>query len=370
MVAESLESRVRRRLARVLLHEPATAFDAAALGAQVALARADLPGAYLRARGRVGRAVRRLRGREGEPAASPPLDAAAEHVGGASTMDGLPIIFLHRGNSAYLRYSLGQARRSNPRSAVVLLGDETNGGYEGVEHVHHRAFYTRAAELDRTYRHFSTNGLDYERFSFQRWLILDEFLAARGYEQCLYLDSDVLLFADVTEDRRRFADYDFTIAHDTGSVFFLNRRPALRELGDFILDIYRGRERYTYDRMVAHYVARRRNGLAGGSCDMTALGFFAEARYGRVGDVAVVRDGSVYDVAIGAEQGFLMRDGAKDLRWEGGIPYGTLASSGRAVRFNALHFQGTVGKQRIAHAFEQAGAAERAALPVNALSRR
>lgn len=277
--------------------------------------------------------------------------------GGATPAHGLPIVLMHRGNSDYLRYTIGQARRSNPTSPIYLLGDQQNDQYPEAIHLPYRTFYTRAAQLERAFRHFSTNGLEYTRFDFQRWLILDEFLHAQGHAACIYIDSDVLLFTDVTRDRERFADFDFAIAHITGSVFYLNRLAALRDLGDFILGIYTGKDRYHYDRMVAHYVTRHRNGLPGGACDMMALDYYHEAHYGRIGDVAAVRDGSVYDLAIGAEQGFVMQDGLKDLEWREGVPYGRLATSGHSVRFHSLHCQGKRGKAQIAPFYERAGAA-------------
>ena len=38
----------------------------------------------------------------------------------------LPIIFIHYNNSDYLKYSLGQARKSNPGSTIYFLGDQSN----------------------------------------------------------------------------------------------------------------------------------------------------------------------------------------------------------------------------------------------------
>jgi hypothetical protein len=304
----------------------------------------DLPGRYRRYRRALATLARAALGR---PRGAPILASVMQTQSRGTPMSGLPIVFMHQGDSAYLQYTLGQARRSSPSSPIYLLGDERNAHYSGVSHHSYRSFFTRAEEFAQHYRHFSTNGLDYERFSFQRWFILYEFLRSQGHEQCLHLDSDVMLFADATSEQARFADYDFSIAQMTGSVFFLNSLGALRELGDFMMDIYTRRDRYHYDRIVGHYVARRRNRLGGGACDMNALYFYREANYGRVGDVATVMDGSVYDLAISAPQGFIMKDGQKLLSWEAGRPYGTLERSGRRVRFNALHCQGKQGKEMI-----------------------
>jgi hypothetical protein len=258
--------------------------------------------------------------------------------------DGLPIVFMHRGNSDYLLHTFSQARLSNPRSPIYLLGDSTNDAYPWVTHEPFTNYYKQAQAFADVYRHFSTNEYIYTRFDFQRWLILAEFLRAKGYSQCLYLDSDVMLYTDVTRDIAKFAAYDFAMAHITGSVFFLNDLATLEDLGSFILNIYTRKDRYHYDRMVAHYLARQHNRLPGGACDMMALYYYRELHFGRVGEVAQVIDGSVYDLNIGEPQGFAMRDQIKDLTWVDGIPYGKHLRTGQTIRFNSLHFQGGRGK--------------------------
>jgi hypothetical protein len=258
--------------------------------------------------------------------------------------DGLPIVFMHRGNSDYLMHTLSQARLSNPNSPIYLLGDATNNTYPWVNHELYSSYFEQAAEFAKVYRHFSSNEFVYTRFDFQRWLILAEFLRAKGYPQCLYLDSDVMLYSDVTRDISKFAEYDFAMAHITGSVFFLNELATLEDLSRFILNIYTRKDRYHYNRMLAHYVARRDSQLPGGACDMMALYYYRELHFGRVGEVAQVIDGSVYDLNINESQGFEMQDQIKSLTWEDGIPYGKHLRSGQKVRFNSLHFQGGRGK--------------------------
>ena len=47
-----------------------------------------------------------------------------------------PIIFIHYGDSAYLKYTLRLAVKFNPDKEVILLGDNKNKKYEkiGVRH--------------------------------------------------------------------------------------------------------------------------------------------------------------------------------------------------------------------------------------------
>jgi hypothetical protein len=46
----------------------------------------------------------------------------------------LPIVIIHVNNSEYLSYSLAQAKKSNPESNIVLLGDSSNDCYKFIEH--------------------------------------------------------------------------------------------------------------------------------------------------------------------------------------------------------------------------------------------
>ena len=143
-------------------------------------------------------------------------------------MEALPIVFIHQTNSDYLKYSLRQAKASNPRSTVYLLGDATNATHDCVEHRQLADYSKESDYFKRIYRHYSTQNVDYELFCFQRWFILKEFLHAHNLQACLYLDTDTMLYADATADAAKFKQFDFTLCWNTvGCVFYLNRREGL-----------------------------------------------------------------------------------------------------------------------------------------------
>jgi hypothetical protein len=258
----------------------------------------------------------------------------------------LPIVFIHRGNSAYLKYSLSQAQATNPRSSIILLGDPSNDCYNFVVHREIDDFFRGASEFEKIYTHFSTLPPSFELICFQRWFILKDFLLANKINRCLYLDSDIMLYTDVTADSEKFAHFDFTLAHQiNGCTFFLNRVAALDEFCQFLMDVYNKKDSYVYDKLLAHYVVRKRHGLTGGVCDMTAFQLYAENHFGEIGEVAQIIDGSVYDPAITIlRPGFEMEGGIKKVVWRNGLPYGKHANTGREIRFNSLHFHGSTSK--------------------------
>lgn len=254
----------------------------------------------------------------------------------------LPIVFIHKHNAEHLKYSFAQAKKSNPGSTVFVLGDDSNNQYDGVEHHQFRDYFGGAARFEEIYKHYSTHPIDFELICFQRWFILREFLTANKIDQCVYLDSDVLLYADVTEDLKKFARFDFTLCWNTiGCVFFLNRMEGLENFCHFMMDIYSKKDAYHYDKMVSHFAARRKNQLPGGACDMTALQLYNEINFGQVGEASHVIDGSVYDPNVNMPHpGFEMENGIKKILWKGDHPYGRFGRTGEEVRFNSLHFNG------------------------------
>jgi hypothetical protein len=307
---------------------------------------------------RPGDVVRRLRTRLRNNGKSPDVIVSASRrellPRSRTSSSTLPIVFIHQANSDYLKYALAQAHKSNPQSAIYLVGDASTERHEFVEQHSMFDYFHGAARFAAIYKHYSTHPIGFELINFQRWFILREFLIANGLERCLYLDSDTMLYANVTEDSRKFKHFDFTLSHGMiGCTFFLNRFDALTEFCDFLVDIYAGKDKYAYDRLVAHFTARRMNGLPGGACDMTALQLYNELHFGEIGEVTQVIDGSVYDPAITSPvPGFEMQNGIKKLVWKDGIPYGTHVRTGEQVRFNSLHLQGQT-KHLMGHYYRQ-----------------
>jgi len=278
---------------------------------------------------------------------NPPNNSYSNAAQGRGARSFLPIIFIHQSNSDYLKYSLAQANSSNPNSTIYLLGDTSNNVYDFVDHRLFSDYFQGSAQFKTIYRHYSTHGFYTELFWFQRWFILREFLHANDIEQCLYLDSDTMLYADVTEDCKKFDQFDFTLCWNTiGCVFFLNRLEGLDAFCQFVVDIYSKKDKYHYDKMISHYAVRRRNHLNGGAGDMTALQLYSQVNFGRVGEASHIINGSFYDPDINMPHpGFEMDGGIKKVIWKDRQPYGRHLRTGEEIRFNSMHFQGAATKK-------------------------
>ncbi len=162
-------------------------------------------------------------------------------------MDPIPIIVVHCGRSPFLEMCLRQAHRTNPSSRVILLGDETTPSPDFAEFhcIHDPKLFQNVEPFYAAYRHFSSsNSEEVEKFCMARWIILRNFMHREGLTRCLAIDSDVLLFADMTEEAKRFAPYAMTFAHwsKTQNLIHCNfvlDRTALDSFTEYLMRVYR-----------------------------------------------------------------------------------------------------------------------------------
>ena len=102
----------------------------------------------------------------------------------------IPIVFIHRGYSDYMEYSLRQARAAIPDGTeLFLLGDGTNDRFDFVDHVDMIAYKETTDEFLGIYRHLSTNSYDYESFCIIRWFCLLKMMQEKDLERCLVQDT-------------------------------------------------------------------------------------------------------------------------------------------------------------------------------------
>jgi hypothetical protein len=128
-----------------------------------------------------------------------------------------PIIFIHYGDSYYLKYTLESAVLFNPGKKVILLGDDSNAQYArlGIEH-HNFKDYGSGPEIalfDRVYlfvagpRH---KRKEWTHFVFRRWFHIYCFILAKGYHRFWTFDSDTLVLTDLAPQEEKYNDYDCT----------------------------------------------------------------------------------------------------------------------------------------------------------------
>lgn len=128
-----------------------------------------------------------------------------------------PLVFIHYGNSSYLKFTLRAARLFNPQKPIILLGDDRNDHFTrfGLEH-HNFADYASGPEIelfDCVYRFIGGRkhpDSPWVKFVFRRWFHLYCFLSAHGIEQFWTFDTDTLLLTSLAAQEHKYLQYDCT----------------------------------------------------------------------------------------------------------------------------------------------------------------
>jgi hypothetical protein len=246
----------------------------------------------------------------------------------------LPIVFIHIDDSDYLKLTLAQAKLSNPDAKIYLIGDEYNDNYAFVSHNNIKNYSSEAELFSKIYKHHSTNSYDGELFCFKRWFVLKEFMEHNSIQQCLYLDSDVLLYADIEKEYRKYSDCVFTLSYNYGLGFnIINDLRILNEFCDFIVKCFISQS--FYQSLVA------KAGPHGAVCDMLVFNKYQERTPYKIGDISLTVDQTKHDANINLSEGFDMEKGIKKVIWRDDKPYCIDIKSGSLIMFNSLHFQGS-----------------------------
>ncbi|EKE02038.1 MAG: hypothetical protein ACD_20C00434G0011 [uncultured bacterium] len=250
----------------------------------------------------------------------------------------IPIIFIHKGDCDYLAYSLTQAKHFNPDSKIFLIGDKENSHYKFVNHINISDYFTNGKEFEKIYKHLSTLSRKFELFCIQRWFILKDFMSANNINKCVYIDSDVLLYSNITEEQKKFEQFDFALSGISGHTCFINNIEGLTKFCDFVTCIYNDASQLEYlEKFVLHLV---KNELPGGICDMILFSEYAKRNRDRIGENFQIIDASIFDHTINTSDGFEMKNKIKNICFKNNIPYCKHLETNKDIKFNSLHLQG------------------------------
>jgi hypothetical protein len=260
----------------------------------------------------------------------------------------IPIVFIHHGNANHLFYALWQAKQINPQSRIILLGDQENKHLSwllGVEHHPTAQYQSTAQKALKNYLHLSTLGEAFERFCIERWFILDEFLHTHPeISQCIYLDSDVLVFDSLERPALDLAGFGMTMVSYSAHTNFISDVRLLDQFCAFVQQHYD--EEHLQQWLREHYGAYLQEANGGGISDMTFFHKFRSENPERVGTLCepLVYNHPPYcfDECITSSLGGFELDqsGFKKLVWREKVPYGNHLPSNCLVKLFTLHFQG------------------------------
>jgi hypothetical protein len=116
----------------------------------------------------------------------------------------IPIVFIHIGGAPpdYARTAVRQARRWNPSAPIIIITSERPSELYGAEEnwitidtippTQEHILFQKTTALDTTFR----NG--FWRFTTERLFVLHDWMASTGITECLHLENDIMLYADIS----------------------------------------------------------------------------------------------------------------------------------------------------------------------------
>jgi hypothetical protein len=250
-------------------------------------------------------------------------------------MNNIPIIIIHSGEFQWFKEVVEQASQQNK---VIVLADERYADLPNSYNVHEFDKYVKM--FDSVYVNLSSNGRWFEFAAFCRWFRLYEFMERNKIEIAFHPDTDVLIYADVTEEYyKKFSAYDLTLIKGAcGAATFITL-PRLRSFIEYVLNIYmeRGSTFRAFTDMFAQF---QRDNRDGGICDMTLWESYRrrfEVPYAEMTDII---DGETYDHTLNDISEYDDQAGHKYIWFENGVPYGRHMPDRKNIKFMVLHFQG------------------------------
>jgi hypothetical protein len=250
----------------------------------------------------------------------------------------IPIVTIHLAAREHLEWVLAQAKHSNPHSDVFLIGDSSSSHYRFIEHEDINDYFQEAQEFKNIYRHFSKNSWSYELICFQRWFVLKSFMDTRKIEQCLCIDSDVMLYANIEAEQKKFAKFDFALYQKwQPHCVFINNLNVLKKFCAFLLGFYKSPSKL---KELNLEIETKSDNQVINVCDMIFFKIFCNLNSEKIGDLSIIINDSVYDNNINISEGFEMSNGMKNIFLLENQPFCRNLILDKDIRFNALHFQG------------------------------
>jgi hypothetical protein len=269
-------------------------------------------------------------------------------------MKGFPIVFLHNKKSNFLLPAIYQAKRSNPTSPIYIISSvDAKSFYQPhANFINIDDFFNEARDFEKIYKHLNSNSYAFELICIQRWYVLNEFMKKMQFDKILVLDSDCLLYLDVSTDWNRLEGYDFGLINILcPAVTYICSQSSLQKFCNYVNEEYTVNLENTVNSYKERFID---TGNIGGICDMTHFSTF-HTKFNTIYDLSRIENDTTYDISIRDSintnaiditpeeaAGYKMnsKNGFKSIYWEKGIPYCKLNATNRAIQFKSLHFQG------------------------------
>ena len=242
-------------------------------------------------------------------------------------LNAIPIIFIHKGDSFYLKYALENAKKFNPTSKIILIGDKVTIYPDFVEYYDMKNFVKYSKEFEKIYVHLNVSNPEIEMFCIKRWLVLLDFMEKIKLKRIFTCDSDVLLFQNVSEDAKNFDTNDVVIVDGTNECLTLLNNIK-------VLDCYK--------KIVFGFYEKKANTLTRKNriTDMTFWKQLNDSKKFKIGEATKIIDNAFYDSGFLSQNYYNGKNdyNIKKFVFINGLPFGEINK--KFVELKAIHFQG------------------------------
>ncbi len=264
----------------------------------------------------------------------------------------IPVVIVHFcGQQDYLRFALKSAADFN--NIVVLIGDETNKNFWNNHWDTTLIKFDKYQKFQKYYVHKSYISEEYEKFCLKRAFVLEKWMKESGCKQVFLLDSDVITFANYSEEVYPLLPDDciaslmtsenqdnFRWASSPNFSYWTIK--ALENYTNFCIEAYSNKK--ILDQLEAKWQWHLDNNQPGGVCEMTLLYLWSKdnpqvANFTRViNDMTV--DYNINDADNYFENEYQMQFGIKKFIFKNGVPYGDNKILKKEIKFLCIHCQG------------------------------
>lgn len=252
------------------------------------------------------------------------------------------VFFVHSGPlHLYVRAAILQARATDSRALIVLLGDQPREElppeirsivtYENLTNISEKA--DSFADI---FRFEGGNSFDYELLNFQRWFFVNSYCEAHSLDgPFLVLDSDAYLYAPINAVEPRLTS-DMTVVDKVGPQFtFFRSRATISSFTAFLIESFSTDQGFE---LLATFVRESEDLGVPHVSDMAAFGvYFKLHNLDDLGNPE--RNDFIFCENIGTSQGLRMGILGKKIKTHKSHRYFTTLD-GRDVTAGGVHLQG------------------------------
>jgi hypothetical protein len=267
----------------------------------------------------------------------------------------IPVIIGHFGGKPnYLKFALKSAANFN--NTVVLIGNDTNKGFWGNHWDTTLVEFDKYQNFQKCYVQMSDYSGIYEIAVWKRMFVLEEWMKENGYQRVFLLDSDIMTFANYSEEVYPVLPNDCIAAlmtstpknQDTNfrwsstTSFSYWTLEGLENFTDFCIEAYSNKN--ILDKLKAKWQWHIDNHKPGGICDMTLLYLWSKDNP-KVANLTSAMNDMTSDYNINSSTNYLedeyeVQFSLKKLIFKNGIPYGYNKNLNKEIKFLCIHCQG------------------------------